>query len=144
MHHAFPNECPQPRALGATEAPMTHAEWRANQKTSTVVTKKVAQHLAIMADLTEDAAGGEQNSMLWTEEEELVTSLDVKRLGSPWAEESTFWRTLRVIAMCGAAVSTIAVLFDSLRSSAFLWRTQGAKEACSRAGDLPRWEASTG
>merc|ERR1719343_79018 len=82
MHHAFPNECPQPRAPGVTEAPMTHDEWRASRKTSTIVTKKVAQHLAIMADLTEDAAGGEQNSMLWTEEEELVTSLDIERLGS--------------------------------------------------------------
>jgi len=149
MHHAFPNECPQPRAPGAMEAPMTHDQWRARRNTSTMVSKKVIQKLQEAAAGGRHVASGESPSMRWTEEEELLTSLDLANLGgeqpkSQQSRESVVCSVLRLAAMCSVAVCTFAIVQESLRSSARLLWPQGAKRQASCAGDLPRWASSMG
>merc|ERR1719343_452025 len=138
MHHAFPNECPQPRAPGATEAPMTHDEWRARRNTSSEVSKEVMQQLADLAAETEGAAGQDKTSMLWTDEEELITSMDVTRLGRSRADrangqEGGLHCALRFLAMCGAVASLTTILLQSLRSSGSLLWPQRLKKASSEA-----------
>merc|ERR1719237_1253156 len=91
MNHAFPNECPQPRAPGVAEAPMTHDEWRARRNMSSGVPKEVMQQLADSAAEAEGTAGQDESCMLWTDEEELITSVDVSRQGIPTAEEGALF-----------------------------------------------------
>jgi len=136
MHHAFPNECEQPRAVGVTEAPMTHDEWRARRNSSTQVSKKVMQQLEDLASKAEGPACQNETCMSWTQEEELVSDIDLRALGSPRAEwpqvqGHRLRRTLRSLAMCGAAVALIAILFDSLRPSGSILRPQVAKRSPS-------------
>jgi len=140
MHHAFPNECPQPRAPGVTEAPMTHDEWRDRRNTSSEVPEEVMQHLADLAAETEGTTELGEAYMPWTEEEELISSIDLRALGSPRAERpyGQEWRfALRFLAMCGAAASLIAILCEYLRSSGSRLRPHGSKKASSCADDLP-------
>jgi len=145
LHHAFPNECPQPRAPGVTEAPMTHDEWRASRNTSSVVSKEVMQELMDRAAETKQATSSEEPSLLWTEEEELLTSFDLERSGRARAKlqqgrEGILHSVLRLVAMCAAVASSIAILVESVRSSASLLRPQGPKGA----GHLPRWGSAAG
>jgi len=148
MHHAFPNECQQPRAPGATEAQMTHDQWRANRNISTMVSKKVMRKLMDAAAGSSHLTSQEEPSMRWTEEEELLTSLDLASLGglakSQQSEEGVLGSVLRLAAMGTVAVSTFAIVQESLRSSARLLWPQGAKRQASCAGDLPRWASSMG
>merc|ERR1719343_154639 len=145
LHHAFPNECPQPRAPGVTEAPMTHDEWAASRNTSSVVSKKVMRELMDGAAEKKHAASSGEASLLWTEEEELLTSLDFARFSNTTAksrqgqEESVLRSMLRLIAMCAAVTSSIAILMKQVRSSASLLLPRDVKGACSHAGYLPRW-----
>jgi len=132
MHHAFPNECQQPRAPGVTEAPMTHDEWRARKNTSTQVPKKVMQELTDLALQAEGPACQDEVCMLWTHEEELVSDIDLKVLGRPGAEVPqvqghVLRRALRFLAMCGAGAALMAILFDSLRPTGSILWPQAAK-----------------
>jgi len=142
LHHAFPNECPQPRAPGVTEAPMTHEEWRARRNMSTEVSKEVMQQLTDLAAETEGTTDQGEAYMLWTDEEELVTSIDLRALGSSKAEgsygqECRLRCSLRFLAICGAVAALIAILFEHLRSSGSRLRPRGSKSASTRADDLP-------
>jgi len=130
MHHAFPNECPQPREPGVTEAPMTHNEWRARQNTTSYVSKQVIQELLDLAAKTEGPACEDESCMLWADEEELITDIDLKALASPRAE----WlhgqqNVVCFLAMCGAVAALISILLESVRSSASILRPQVSKAA---------------
>merc|ERR1719343_1530537 len=96
-----------------------------------------------------ERAASPEESMLWTEEEELLASIDLERLGSTRAasqqsREGVLRRVLRFAAMCAAVASTIAILAESIRSSASLWRPQDFKGTSSHAGHLPRWASAAG
>merc|ERR1719343_1801797 len=149
LHHAFPNECPQPRAPGVAEAPMSHDEWQASRNTSALVSKAVMKELMGRAAKTEDAASSEEPPLLWTDEEELLTSLDLERLHSTGAKlqqgrEGVLRIMLRFVAMCAAVASSIAILAESVRSSASLLWSQDAKGAYPHAGQLPQWGSAGG
>jgi len=149
MHHAFPNECPQPRALDATEAQFSHDEWRAHRNMSTVASKEVMQQLMDRSADSRHDASQEEPSMWWTEEEELVTSLDLANLGGERPEgqqigEGMLRSVFRLLAMCAVTVSILAIMRESLRSSAYLLWPQGVKTRASCTGDLPKWESSVG
>merc|ERR1719401_2435556 len=109
MHHAFPYECPMPHASGA-EAPMTHEEWNERFGDSTATEEEMQQYVAL-ANSTMDAASPHDLSeatMFWSEEEELVTDLDVEELGSSRWEGHGRFRLLRILAMAIAGFATIA------------------------------------
>jgi len=149
MHHAFPNECPQARALGVTEAPMTHDEWRERRNTSSQASKEVMQQLMDTAAETEHVVSREQPAIRWTVEEELLTSLDLANLGGVGAKpqqsrEGVLRSMLRLAAMCAVVGSTIAIALESLRSSACLLWPEDVKGHAYGAGDLPRWAYSAG
>jgi len=145
MHHAFPNECPNPGTLG-TEAPMTAREWQQATRSSTRASQQEMRQVANLAAEGQDADGRQQAlseaTMHWSEEEELVTSLDLGRLGVPKAErdgqESVLRRVGRFAAMCGAVASLLSMLAGSFRAAVAVSRLRGwEKGSCS--GSLPRW-----
>ena len=106
---------------------MTHDEWRARRNTSTKVSKQVVQRLADLSREAEDPACQEEMCTSRTQEEELVSDLDLRVWGSPRAEwpqvQSDRLRPAsRSLAMCGAAAALIATLFDFPRpSGSKLW-----------------------
>jgi len=119
MHHAFPNECSQPRAVGDTEAPMTHDEWRDRRNISTQVTKKVMQQLTDLESQAVGPACHDEACMSWTHEEELVSDIDLSVFGRsmadwPRVQGRRLRRVLRSLAMCGAGAALMAILFDSI------------------------------
>merc|ERR1719281_1911085 len=91
MHHAFPNECPHPHVSGTT-APKTTVAFKKSGGKVSVTAEERAQHIAAHTSLPKMNAD-EVESMLWTEEEELL-SYDDFSLQSSWE----FWR-LRSFAM---------------------------------------------
>merc|ERR1719436_65761 len=118
---------------------MTHRQWRPRRKTWTAVPKEVMQQLTDLAAETEGTADRGETYMPWTDEEELISSIDLRALGSPRAERpyGQEWRfALRFLAMCGAAASLIAILCEYLRSSGSRLRPHGSKKASSCADDL--------
>mmetsp|Transcript_83989 Transcript_83989/g.211781 ORF Transcript_83989/g.211781 Transcript_83989/m.211781 type:complete len:581 (-) Transcript_83989:169-1911(-) len=133
LHHAFPNECPQPRAPGVTEAPMTHDEWQASRNITPTVPKEVIRNLTDAAAEMKGAMGQDETCMLWTDEEELVTSIELQALGSP----SSLWLdVVRFMAMCTAVASLIAILVNAVSSSCSLLLPEDSKKASPRASDL--------
>jgi len=148
MHHAFPYECPLPRASGA-EAPLTHDEWSERFNADSVATEEEMQRYVVLANSTTDAASPHElneAAMMWSEEEELVTDLDMEELGSSKQEgHQRVWALLcflRFLAMASAGFATITIFWDSLRSSVSLFspRHGSGKSLCS----LPRWLGEAG
>mmetsp|Transcript_72584 Transcript_72584/g.183527 ORF Transcript_72584/g.183527 Transcript_72584/m.183527 type:complete len:590 (-) Transcript_72584:68-1837(-) len=143
MSHAFPNECPQPRAAGVTDPLLTWDQWRQDRNTSAGAPKEVMQQFVDSAAETERAEDQGEASMLWTDEEELITSIDLQRLGGARAEQrrgqgSWMHVVLPCLAMCGAAGSLTAILLESVRTSISLLRPQVCKGTEARDGRLPR------
>jgi len=145
MHHAFPNECPFPQLSGA-DAPLTHEEWMAQMKMDSVASVEVMKQLVKDDNVTESAnmlpqGDGDEAALLWTEDEELVTSLDFEQWGTQHGEQlfgamQQPW--LRFVAMCTAVVATVAIFLDSLRSSTSLTRPRLLKRSPG-SGMWTRW-----
>merc|ERR1719387_2953827 len=70
MHHAFPNECPHPHVSGTT-APKTTVAFKKSGGKVSVTAEERAQHIAAHTSLPKMNAD-EVESMLWSEEEELL------------------------------------------------------------------------
>merc|ERR1719343_1900778 len=115
---------------------MTHEEWRASRNTSSDVSKEVMQKLMDLAAETEGTAGQDESCMLWTDEEELISSSP--RIERAHSQEGGLHSVLLVLAMFGAAASLIAILRNSLRSSSFLLWPEDSKKASSSAGGHPK------
>merc|ERR1719282_70573 len=144
MHHAFPTECPNPRAPGA-EVPMTGEEWREVKNTSMRASQDVMRQLADLAEEDTDAEGHQglnEATMYWSDEEELVTNLDLERLGAPrttkWdTQESLLCRATRLVAMCAATWSLFSILSRSVGATWSALRLQRSEGAAYGEG-LPR------
>jgi len=142
MHHAFPNECPLPHASGG-EVPLTHSEWSERTGIDVLATEEEIHRFAAWANASgPDAAGApklEELEMLWTEEEELVTALDVDALHAPRPGfgAGVLCCFLRFLAMTCVGCATVAIFWDALRSSVSLVRPQQDKD--KRSCNLPRW-----
>jgi len=81
MHHAFPNECSHPHVSGTT-APKTSSAFKKSGGNVSVTAEERDQHMAAHAPL-QKLQEGEVESLLWSEEEELL-SYDDFNLRSPW------------------------------------------------------------
>jgi len=144
MHHAFPNECPFPRAPGG-EAPLSHDEWNERTGSDSTATEEELQRFAAWANASgPDAAGApelDEVAMLWTGEEELLTALEFKMLPGQQpglgAGGGVLLCLLRCLAMACAGCATVATFWDALRSSVSLARPQQGKD--DRCCSLPRW-----
>jgi len=138
MHHAFPNECPLPLALGA-EAPMTHEEWIENRDTDSTASEEMMRQTVTHARSAAPTTGPlahDELAILWSEEEELVSALDIERLVGQQGRGGALWDILRFAAMAVATLATLTVFWDYLRSSVSFFQPQVCK---SSAPGLPRW-----
>jgi len=141
MHHAFPNECPFPHASGR-EAPLTHDEWIERMGVDSTATEEELQRFAALANASGPNTAGalelDELEMLWTEEEELVTALDVNALHAPRPGfgAGVLCCCLRFLAMACVGCATVATFWDALRSSVSLVRPQQDKD--KRSCSLPR------
>jgi len=145
LHHAFPNECPRPVASDAA-APLTHDEWSEKTQTDSAATEQEMLHVKVLAEAVQEPSPSrdlDETALQWSEEEELVTALDLELLGSqdkhqhPWT--GVLRGVLRFIAMSTAGIATLATFWDSLRNSAALLCPQRKKWGGAPAGSLPRW-----
>jgi len=84
MHHAFPNECPHPHVSGTT-APKTTGAFKKSGGKVKVTAEERAQYIAEHTSLPK-LNSDEVGSLLWTEEEELL-SYDDFNSESSWE----FW-----------------------------------------------------
>mmetsp|Transcript_109401 Transcript_109401/g.275205 ORF Transcript_109401/g.275205 Transcript_109401/m.275205 type:complete len:601 (+) Transcript_109401:72-1874(+) len=147
MHHAFPNECPFPHASG-TEAPMTHDEWSERFGDSLATDEEMRRYMVLDNSTTDVAKPQEvhEDVIMWSEEEELVTQLDMEELSSLGQEgyqgTPALLSLLRLVAMAAAGFATIGVFWESIRSSISLVcpRLGIEKSPCS----LPRWFSEAG
>jgi len=115
MHHAFPNECPHPHVSGTTAPKTTNAFKKSGGKVS-VTTEERAQYIAAHTPLQETRED-EADSLLWSEEEELL-SYDDFNLQSPWKIESLRPLAIPAILLLFAAFLSVTASSASLGSLA--------------------------
>jgi hypothetical protein len=110
MHYAFPNECPYPRSLLTAEAQMTPREWKEHQKKSPEASK---EEMHAVLQLSNSSSGEDVSSMdglvmLWSEEEELLSELNVTETGGSFS----LWSLLRFVAGLSAFAASVAAIAD--------------------------------
>jgi len=120
MHHAFPNECSHPHVSGTT-APKTTNAFKKSGGQVKVTDEERAQHMAALAPLLQE---GEVESLLWTEDEELL-SYDDFNLQSPW--EIWSLRSLAILVGLLLLATLLSVTASSARSGSVA--SGGAKRA---------------
>jgi len=123
MHHAFPNECPYPHASSRLSAPLNIADWTAkwNQSKSALATKEEMREMIRAAGAAgQNGSGFEAGgwAVPWTEEEELVSSLVLVKLGAARPGEGLRFMgwPARMAALLAAAVFAVSGHFAALRS----------------------------
>jgi hypothetical protein len=140
MHHAFPNECPYPHASSRLSAPLDVADWTAkwNQSKSALATKEEMREMIRAAGAAgQNSSGYEAGgwAMPWTEEEELVSSLVLDKLGAArHGERRCSGWPLRIAALLAAAVFAVSGPSKALRSVLAAVAGGGSGDAL-----LPSW-----